>query len=429
MMPASRRVDSMDFAKGVAVCAGGVCTVLGVTDAHAGYGAYTSGQGVRSSAAGGIVYALVQDSTTLSANPALARQLGPRIDGLIEYNSASSHVDVNGNLLGQNDDYKSSQRDFVFPQAGFVVPLTEQLSVGMTGFVAGFGSRYKPNPFQRFGAEERVTLALNQVGLSTALAYELAPDQTLGLSLNLSYDAIEITGVQSLALFSETPQRFSDQGRSGVFGVGFSVGWYGRLTPWLTAGAGYRTQTWGQGRFEEYEGLFPEQGTVEFPAIFGGGFAVTPVNGWTVAVEIQRVPYSDQPAFGNPLSQIERNRFGSDDGPGFGWKDQTIGRVAVIYTPNLQWTLRLGYSRGTQQMARSETLFGTLGPDTSIQHYACGVSWDNDRGWEFSGAFVYSPSSTVRGKDSIPTLAGGGEVDVGMHAVTAAFAVTRHFDF
>lgn len=424
-----RIADSMGPVGGAASCAAVVCGVVVLPDAQAGYGAYTPGVGARSTAVGGIVYSLVQDTTPLSSNPALAQPLGTRADLTLEYDGAYSDFYIHDNLLGRDQAYQSSARHFFFPQAGIAVALSEELSFAMTGFLAGFGAEYKDSPLARFGGDDEASLYLNQAGVSTVLAYEVLPEQSIGLSLNLSYDLLDVKGLGAFANFSETPEHFTDQGRDGVLGVGVTIGWYGRLTPWLSAGLGYRSKTWATGRIKKYEGLLPEQGNLEFPAFYGGGFAVTPHPDWTIAVEVQQVAYSDEVTFSNSLAQIRGNRFGSDDGPGFGWKTQDIARLGIVYQPSHQLTLRAGYSHGTAQMPRSETLLGAFAPNTGRSHYSLGGTWARDDGWEFTVAVAYAPNVMLRGRDSIPAIAGGGEADVEIHAPTVDLSVSRRFDF
>lgn len=424
-----RLLASIGSVGGATSCAAVACGVAVVPAAHAGFGAYTPGLGAQSTGAAGIAYSLVQDSTTLSANPALARQLGARLDLTLEYDGAYSTFSINGNLLGPNRKYRSRARHFGVPQAGFTMALSDDWSFGMTGFVAGLGSDYKDSPFRRFGGDERASLMLNQVGVSTALAWEPVATQSFGLALNLSYDAIEVSGVQSLALFSESPQRFSDRGMDGAPGIGFTLGWYGRLAPWLAAGAGYRSKTYALARIEQYEGLLPEQGTLEFPAVYGAGIAVEPRAGWTFALEFQRAEYSDEITFSSPLSQIREHRFGSDQGPGFGWVSQNIARLAVTWAPNPAWLLRAGYGRGSAQIPRSETLLSAFAPNTGTAHYTAGATWTRDSGWAYTLAAGYAPKVRLRGRDSIPAIAGGGEADIELESPFFVLSASRAFDW
>jgi long-chain fatty acid transport protein len=413
-----------------AVCGtvGGVLLTLAAMPAKAGYGAYQMAYGGQSGGLGGVAYAVPQDTTPLSANPALAMSLGTRWDLGMDWETVDPTTSIHGNLLGRNERYPSRKRDFPVPRFGFSRPMDEAWAVGMTGFFAGFGADYPKSPLERFGGDPRVTLALAQAGISTALAYALAPRQHLGLSLNLSYQELSLKGAGSFARLSDSPDHFTNQGRDGSLGVGFTLGWNGALTPWASAGLGYRSKTWAQ-RFKDYAGLLPQQGLLELPAVYGGGLAVTPVPEVTLVLEVQRVLYEDQKATGNPLSQFlrEGQRFGSDDGPGFGWNDQTIYRIGLAWHATSRLLLRGGYSYGTQQIPASETLFASFGPSCGQRHASTGFTYGWGAGWELTGALSKQFRNQVHGENSIPLLAGGGEVDLELRNYSISFAIGRRY--
>lgn len=410
----------------------GLATLAGVAPctAGAGFGAYLPGLGARSNGAGGIVYSLVQDTTPLSSNPALARIMGTRGDASLAWFQSRGNTYIRDNLLGPDDKFNVVDGDYFFPYAGFTLSLNDRLSFGMTGFLAGLGAVYDESPLRRFGGDDAASLSALQAGVSTLIAYEILPNHNLGISFNLSYDGIEVEGLgDTLARFSESPEHFTDQGLDGVVGLGYSIGWYAQLRPWLAGGAAYRSKTYTQGKIDRYKGLLPDQGNLQFPAFYGAGLALTPAPGWTFALEAQRVEYSKVLAFSSPLSQFPQQRFGADHGPGFGWHSQNVYRGAVQYAPSRALELRAGYAYGTQPIPRSETLFTSLAPDTNRRFYSLGGTWYRDRGWEWTAALGYEPTSTLRGKDSLPLIAGGGEIDVDNSFVSITVSVSRQFDY
>jgi long-chain fatty acid transport protein len=397
--------------------------------AQAGFGVYLPGLGAQSSGAGGIVYCVAQDTTPLSSNPALAREIGDRFDLTLALLQTRANVHVHDNPLAPDQKTTVVDNEYVFPYAGFTRRINDSLSMGMTGFVAGFGSVYDDSPYRRFGGDEKVSVTLFQLGVSTILAYEIVPQQSIGLSVNLSYDALKLKGMGStLASFSETPHHFTDQGMDGIVGYGMTIGWYGQLTPWLAGGAGYRSKTYSNSKIDAYEGLLPNQGMLQFPASWGGGLALTPNRRWTVALEAQHYDYDGAPTFHNPLSRIEQHRFGSDNGPGFGWRSQNVVRIGVIYKPIDAVTLRAGHARGTQQMRRSSTLLAALAPGTTQKYYSFGATWLRKGGWEWTLSLGYEPTGRVRGKDSLPAMVGGGEVDIENSYPSILLSLARRFD-
>lgn len=298
----------------------------------------------------------------------------------------------------------------------------------MTGFVAGFGAEYETSPYERFGGSPMASLNLGQAGLSSVVAYAIRPEQNLGFSLNLSYQDVKVEGFDAFARVSESPDRFTDQGREGAFGAGFTLGWRGALTPWAQAGVAYRSKTWTQ-RADEYAGLLPDQGLLELPAIYGAGIAVTAVPEWIVALEFQRVMYASEKALGNGIERLfeEREDLGSDEGAGFGWNNQNIYKLGLAWHANARTLLRAGYSYGTPVIPRSQTLFNALGPSLDQKHLTLGITLGVAQGWELTGAASKALRNSVRGEDSISGIAGGGEVDIKLRTYSLNISVGRSF--
>lgn len=397
-------------------------------DAQAGgYGAYTHGTGIKSLGFAGLGFVLAEDSYTLSSNPAGASVMGERYDLGLDYQNPHPSVRIRGNLFGPDDEYVTRARVFFVPQIGVVTPITERASMGATAFFAGFGTDYKRSPFERFGGDPRITLSLAQAGVSGALSYLVAPRQSVGVSLNLSYQIIELKGADVFGLISSDPDQLSNQGKDGRFGAGFTVGWLGAITPALTGALSYRSKTWSQ-KFKDYAGLLPEGGSFDFPAVYGGGLSWEFVPEWLAAFEVQRVMYASESGTGNEFRQfIGGEPLGSKNGPGFGWNNQNIYKYGLAHKVSEPLTLRAGYSFGTQNIPRTQTLFGALGPSFAHQQYTAGGTLKLSADWEVSGYAAYSPTHRIRGQGSIPLLLGGGEVDLKSTQYSVGFSFGRTF--
>lgn len=393
------------------------CVLLIVTGlvpfgAGAGYGAYTHGYGIKSLGFAGLGYVLAEETYTLSSNPAGAVAMGERFDIGLDYETPHPVVRIRENALGPDQEYESSKVHFLIPQIGAVKPITERMSIGATAFFAGLGSEYKQSPYERFGGDRRIGLGLAQLGVSAALGFLVAPRQSLGLALNLSYQELSLKGADVFAVISEDRRHFSNQGKDGRLGAGFTLGWLGALTPELLGALSYRSKTWTQ-RFEDYAGLLPEQGRFDLPAMFGGGLSWEFVPGWLAALEFQRVLYSSEVATGNKFRQLlGGERFGSDQGPGFGLRNQNIYKFGLAHELSDRLVLRLGYSYGTQNIPQSQTLFGALAPSFAQHHYTMGTTLRLSADWEMSAYTGLTKKQTLRGRDSIPPVAGGGELDL-----------------
>ena len=398
------------------------------TGASATYGPFEHGYGIKSMGAGGVGFAHAEDGSTLNANPATAALLGHRLDAGLNWVTVLPGGRLLGNAAGPDDTFKSDgQRHFPIPQGAYVRPLTERVTVGVTMFAAGLGSDYKRNPYARFGGDPRGGLGLNQAGVSGVIAFRPHPDHALGFSLNLGYRELEIEGIQPFASLSENPGKFTNQGRDGGFGGSVTVGWVGDLGGGLSVGAAYRSRTWIE-RLDDYAGVLPNQGQLDLPAIWGGGLAYRFTPDVTVSVDVQHVEYEQVAAFGNPLSRLDEGKpLGSDDGPGFGWDDQTIYKIGVVWKPRERLTLRAGYSESTVIVQPSDTLFSLLAQVTGKRHVTVGFTQELRGGWEFSGYYAHMGRNEVAGENSIPAALGGGEANVFIRSYSGGFSLGRRF--
>src|SRR5690606_17904318 len=127
-----------------------------------------------------------------------------RIDAGVNWVTVLPGGRILGNAAGADETFKSDgQRHFPIPQAGYVRPLSDRLSIGATIFAAGLGSDYRRNPYARFGGDARGGLTLNQAGVSGVLAFKPHPDHALGAALNLGYRSLELKGIQPFTALSE----------------------------------------------------------------------------------------------------------------------------------------------------------------------------------------------------------------------------------
>ena len=396
---------------------------------QAGYGVYTHGYGIKSLGYAGLGFVLAEDSYTLASNPAGAVAMGDRVDFGVDYENFDVSIAFEDNLLGPDKRHVSREHHFIIPQAGFARQVSDRLALGATAFFAGVGTDYTDSPFRRFGGDRRVSVGIGQVGASLAAGYLLAPRQSIGISANLSYQVLEVEGLDTFTfgLISEDRDRLSNQGKDGRPGIGFTLGWLGELGPNLTGALSYRSKTWSQ-RFKEYAGLFPDRGRVDLPGIYGGGLSWAFLPGWAAAVEVQRITYADEAATGNEFRQfLGTERLGSPEGPGFGWRSQNVYKFGLSHQATPRLILRAGFACATDNIPASQTLFGALAPSFLSDHYTLGLTRTLSSRWEVSGYAAVAPREELRGENSIPPLLGGGEANLSSAQFFGGFSFARRF--
>ena len=128
-------------------------------------------------------------------------------------------------------------------------------------------------------------------------------------------------------------------------------------------------------KFNSYKGLFAEQGDFDIPATTTVGLAYKVTPALTVALDWQKIYYSDVDAINNPLlPNIMISQLGNDNGAGFGWEDINVIKVGVQWESSKEWTWRAGYSYGEQPVPNSEVLFNILAPGVIKHHATVGLT-------------------------------------------------------
>lgn len=396
-------------------------------DAEASLGIFEHGNGIVSLGMGGVAYSYARETMTLAANPAHAFSLGDRFDVGLDVMVPMAGGRFVGNALSADTFYGSTGKHYYFiPQGGYSRTLSDRWAIGFTLQNAGVGPDYPTSPYQRFGETRHTTMVFASSSLVSALAYHLAQGQTLGFSLDTGFESLKVKGLDFAEAVSEAPGRVSDRGHDSAFSIGFGLGWEGRLTPWLSAGIGFRSKNWTQ-RHRKYAGLLPDHGKLELPAVFGGGLNLTPAPGWNISMELQRFDYGGSIAFHNGLAKLgEGHLLGSADGPGFGWRSENVYKLGVAWDATPQLTLRAGFLYGTEIMNHSDTLFGFMGPVPVTSQYTAGATYRMGT-WELSGCAFNAPRKWVAGRGSIPQAYGGGETNIVLHVFGAGLSLGHRF--
>lgn len=397
----------------------------GAVSATNGY--FATGYGIKSEGVAGAGIAFPQDSLTIATNPAGLGSIGdtldlgieafiPSRDSTIEQGGSASRFDGNDTKV------------FPIPALGYVRHFDSKWIAGVALFGnGGLNTDYGENPFARFGARGSAGVDLAQAFLSPAVAYRVTESQTLGLAVNLAYQRFKAKGIQIFGAFSANPRNVSDRGYDSSTGAGVRLGWTGHFGPYLSLGASWQSKTY-MGRFSKYSGLFADGGGFDVPSTYGLGVAVTPVEGWTVALDWQKIQYSGIPAVGNGIASLFSGvPLGSSGGPGFGWRNVSVIKIGTSYRLNEQLTLRAGLSANRQPIPGSQTFFNVLAPGVVENHATVGATWSVSPRNELSIDFVHGFHKTVNGSGSIPPAFGGGEVNVSLEENVAGIGFSHKF--
>lgn len=290
----------------------------------------------------------------------------------------SREFTVSGNPSGypgtfglQPGTTKSGTNVFVIPSLGANWKLNDAMTFGVAIYGnGGMSTAYDASVFYA----GRTGVDLSQMFVAPTLTYKVGKDHAFGLSPIFCYQRFQVEGVGSFAPYSSDPSSLSNNGHDETVGIGGRIGYLGKLTAWLSVGAAYQSEI-EMGHFTKYAGLYAEGGDFDIPANWTLGVAVMPVESLTVALDVQRIAYSETESIGNPmLPNLMTARLGDDGGAGFGWKDVTAVKLGVQWAATPTLTLRAGYAHCTQPVPESEVLFNILAPGVVQDHVTAGAS-------------------------------------------------------
>lgn len=317
--------------------------------------------------AGGAGAAFPTDSQAATVNPAGMSELGTRFDINLLVLSAKIESTVGG--IGGYEANPLSPA----PLPSFSRVLNDKVTIGVSTYGFGIGVDYgKPV----LGATTNTEALLTQFVIAPTIAYKINDRHSVGFSLLLAGQQLELRGFEGFGL--------ANPGSATSFGVGFSIGWLGKINDRLSLGASYFSHI-EMGHLDGYEGHLADQSDVDIPqsVVLGMAFKATP--DLTVTADYLWINWSDMTALGNPYPGD--GVLGSPDGPGAGWKDQNVLRAGLTYDVNDKWTVRAGGSYSSELFDSDQNALNFISPVTMRAHVSLGATYNMTERGSFSFAW------------------------------------------
>lgn len=358
---------------------------MSVQQAQATQGTFPHGYGVKSEGMGGVVLALPQDSLVGASNPAGMVWVGTRVDAGVALLQVDNGIEFAGETISGVEDNDL----YIIPQLGVNRALDEASSIGLSVVGNGVGTAYGSD--SNVGGLERPGSDFQQMVATISYARKLSEKHSLGLGVMLIRQQLDIDGTSSIGL---------PEGRDESYGGGLRLGYLGQLTDELSLGLSYATRGHME-KMKRFERLLAEGGDMDMPANYGLGLSYKRGD-WTLAADVQRILWSDVKSLGNPGVSRATGAPGDSDGPGFGWRDQTVYRLGVAYHVSSDLTLRLGYNDANQLLDSRDGYLGMLAPAANHRHATLGATYLLDSGNELSFAYARSFKDKVDGDGQGP---------------------------
>lgn len=374
------------------------------------------------------------DSLAGAYNPAGNAVVGDRLDVEAAWVHNTGHATVNGNLipgtnepnLNVNGKHNGMQFKNVFP-AGFGINKVWNVACDWdiaTGFIVynrNFQKTTYSKPLELFGTSKPGLEYLNQT-ISPIIAIRWCNSHTIGISANYQVERIKVNGIQNFdhpptpenPTGSIFPGSVTNRGYNYSTGWGFTIGYHGQITDALAIGVTYQPKTT-MSRLSKYKGFLSQRGKLDIPRKIGFGisYKITPCI--VAAFDVEQIQWKKVKALSNPLLQpgaIIPNLLGTDNGPGFGFKDQWYYRVGLEWAIDECWTVRCGFRHANTPIKSSQTAVNALTLDCVEDFVTAGATWNLNACNEISIMGAWGFENTVKGKDSIPVILGGGNANL-----------------
>lgn len=367
-------------------------------------GHFSHGYGMKSKGMAGVGIAYGQDALAAATNPANMVMVGDRWDAGIDFfrPQRESKLTFGAPFDGTYD--ANDSENYFMPEFGYNRMIRNDMSLGVSVYGnGGMATDYdglNPNALLLGGVAPLGTgnagVDLAQLFIAPTLSMKLNEDHAVGVSLKLAYQRFEMFGIQNICgAMSATPGKCSNKGHDDSFGYGFGLGWTGKITPTLTVGAVYQSKTY-MDEFDDYEGLFAEQGDFDIPANWGVGLAWQATPKLLVAVDYQRINYDGVKSLSNKSNA--GGPLGANNGAGFGWGDIDVYKLGVAYEVDKNLTMRAGYIYNDVPYDGDQTFFNILAPGVIKQHVTLGATWTLANGGELTVSYMHAFENTVKGK-------------------------------
>jgi len=383
-------------------------------------GYFVHGYGIKAQGQAGVSIAQPQDALAAANNPAGTVWIGDRLDIGATLFSPDRSAEIENNGAGANGRYDGNEKKyFLIPEVGYSKQLSDRLGVGVAVYGnGGMNTDYKRNPYSAFGNSGSAGVDLAQLFITPSIAYRITEHQSFGVGLNFVYQRFAAKGLDGFAnpFFSSDAGNLNERGHEKSTGWGLRLGWQGQLTDELTLGLAWSSKIKAKD-FDRYAGLFADGGSFDIPENYGIGLSYKVTPELTVAADVQEIKYGSVRSIANEFdvqSVFAGDNFGSRNGPGFGWQDVTVYKLAVSYALTPQLTLRGGFSQADQPVQKDQTFLNILAPGVIRKHLSVGLTWAPSADGELSLAYTHGFEETVKGSGSIPAAFGGGEANLKM---------------
>jgi long-chain fatty acid transport protein len=397
--------------------------------AQATDGYFANGYGMKSNGMGGAAVAVAMEPFGGAVNPGAMSFLDNQWQfGVAWFSPDRSASRTGSGQAGIDGSVDSGSKNFFIPEFGVNWKYSPDVAFGLTVYGnGGMNTDYSGGqisvqsacgqfrggqgaPYNMLCGSGSLGVDLTQLIIAPYASWQFVKNHSIGIAPLIAYQRFKAEGLQTFdnPAFSSSPGNVTNNGYSDGWGVGVRVGYMGQLTEQIAIGGAYASKI-SMGSFDKYKGLFAEGGSFDLPSNFTAGVAFRPTKEWLIALDFERIYYSDAPSVSNPSAWIgycppppmgggiSSYCLGASNGAGFGWQDINVWKVGVQYQLNEAWTLRGGYNHSDNPIRPEDVTFNILAPGVVKDQWSLGTTYRIDNVSEITGAAMYAQKNSVTG--------------------------------
>jgi long-chain fatty acid transport protein len=398
------------------------------TGAQATNGYFSHGYGMKAKGMGGAATATSSDAFGGANNPASMAFVGNRIDLGADLFSPRREMSRTG-ATAVPGSVESDSDYFLIPEFGYNRMVNSNLALGVSVYGnGGMNTNYSAGQFNctPFGGGPgqnalcgvgRLGVDLMQLIIAPTAAYQVAPGHSIGIAPLIGYQRFKAEGLQAFGAISTDPNNLTNRGYDDAFGYGVRIGYQGKITPTVTIGAAYASKMNFE-KFSKYKGLFAEQGDFDIPENYNLGVAWQATPQVLIALDYQRINYSDVPSIANSSQQLGcpgTGCLGGSTGIGFGWQDIDVWKLGAEYKYSKALTLRAGYNHGDNPIQSRDVTFNILAPGVVKDHVTLGFTYTLASGNELTMSYMHAFENDVTGQPNPRYFPAGGTEKIKMY--------------
>lgn len=352
----------------------------------------------------GAVIAYPLDSLSGAYNPANMVLIGDRIDLGASGVHDNGKISVSKSLVPRADgDFNcTTYRNFLLGSFGINKVWADDCflwSFGLMTYANDFHKTRFDRPFPLFG-RTKPGLEYISYAIAPVLAMEVGGSQAFGVAFDWELQSLKVTGLEHLARHSRHRHHVTNKGRGFSHGASATLGWRWKVTNWLAVGASYRPKVHMK-KFKKHHGFLG--GKLDLPEKYGVGLQIQPLQSLVICADVEWIDWQNIASLNNKLlNERHLRHFGAKDGPGFGYKNQTIYRLGIEFQLTEAWTIRAGYRHASTPIKRSETLLNALMIDAVENYITAGTSYLWDCCGEMSAFIAHGFKHKISGEHAIP---------------------------